>query len=164
MKKYVLIILGILAGAFLAIYIISCIPRQINLEYPAVEYDVNNKDYERLTSVLIQGKFYKRLFSTPVYKGKLSTGGYEISENYELIPLAFLGGELKNQGYIHYTTVVDAKPELKFFGTLFMSDNFKNINIEINDEFNKQPGRKLSIAAPARTRKEAVEIAQALHR
>ncbi len=162
MKKYIIIILMIVLGAFFIIYIVSCIPKQIDIVYPAVEYNTNNMSYEEKTSIKIQGKLYNKLFSRPTFYGRLIIDKYDMTKDYELIQLIF-GAGLENQGFIYYTATDGFDADLQYFGTIFISKNFKTLNIQINDDTDRQSGQNLFISAPAKTREEAEEIFKALH-
>jgi hypothetical protein len=70
---------------------------------------------------------------------------------------------MNGMGALFYTTIINGKPEIIPFGSIWISDNFKTLNILVPDKPDKQTLSDLIISAPAKTREEAIKITKALN-
>ena len=160
MKKKIYITILLLLSISAAIFVWSHVPKTISLEYPAVEYSTYDTGYTKDLKIKIKGKLFKGIFSKPVYKGVIDIAGYGFTKKYELIPITFNPKIMNGMGSLTYTTVIDGKPVLETLGAIWITDNFKSINIEVNNSKNKGT----IISAPAKTLKDALTISQTFYR
>ena len=109
---------------------------------------------------LLTLKVYNGIFSKPVYKGVITIDGYDFTKKYELIPITFDPKIMNGIGSLTYTTVINGNPILETLGAIWITDNFKSINIEVNNSKYKD----IIISAPAKTLQDALKISQAFNR
>jgi len=160
----VILILGCIAVLFGVAMLLSGIPRKIDKELQAVQFRINDEAYSEATSISIKGKLYKRWFTNPRFVGSFVIDNYEYTKTYELLGITFLESLEHGWGGITYHTVVDGKPELESLGVIRTTNNFDELAIwayepKIGDH---KSTTDLMIAAPAHSRKEAVQIYERL--
>lgn len=156
MKKIYLISILLILVISIAIFIFSCIPKSINLECPAVQYRTNDNNYKENIKIRIKGKLCKRIFSKPMFSGDIVIDGYDFTNKYELIPITFDSRIRNGMGALTYTTIINGNPELETLGAIWITDNFKTINIQVNNPSHKGT----TISAPAQTLEDAIKISQ----
>ncbi len=159
-KIYITILLLLSISIAIAIFVWLHSPKTISLEYPAVEYSTKDIGYTKDLKIKIEGKLYKGIFSKPVYEGVIAIDGYDFTKKYELIPIKFDPKIMNGIGSLTYTTIIDGKPVLEMLGAIWITDNFKSINIEVNNSKHKGT----IISAPAKTLKDALKISQTFNR
>ncbi len=156
MKKICLISILLIFVISVVIFISSCIPKSISLEYPAVQYLPNDNGYKENIKIRIKGKLYKRIFGNPLFSGDIVIDGYNFTNEYELIPITFNSKISNGMGTLTYTTVINGNPKLETLGMIWITDNFKSINIEVNNP--NHVGA--TISAPAATLEDAKKVSQ----
>ncbi|MGI2293798.1 MerR family transcriptional regulator [Paenibacillus sp. GXUN7292] len=159
-----ILILGCIAVLFGAVVLLSGIPKKIDKELPAVQFRINDETYSEVTSISIQGKLYKRWFTSPRFAGSLVIDNYEYTKTYELLGITFFDSIQQGWGVLTYSTVIDGRPELESLGLIRITKDFEQLAIwayepKLGDH---KSTTDLLIAAPAQTREEAVRIYEQL--
>ncbi|RIX53680.1 hypothetical protein D3P08_09675 [Paenibacillus nanensis] len=124
-------------------------PERIEREHKSVIYSVEN-DFEKQTSIALEGNYYRNLFGRDVFIGKLMT---DDDLEYE-IKLYDEGGNF--QGSI---TTLNSNNVTETIGSVMTSRHFDNVWVQldnINERYNLSDGY---ITGPATTKEEANQVA-----
>jgi len=131
------------------IYISYNQPEHIEYKYNGIKYQAGNPQNVETINIEIKGKYVKELFVKEVeFFGTIKVGEKVFSCN----PIKF------NR---------DKMGELKSYGTIYVSDEFEKLTIEIlepthNGGYSFSLRKGWLISAPCNSRKEAIEISNAL--
>ena len=168
-------VIKIVAAALILVFLVTCIPRNINIEYPAIRYSENDSDAAIQTSVVIKGKLFKPLFFSSRFEGTFIVEEYDFSKEYKLMDVSFGRGFDKRGTLVYYTYNVEeggsdikyTGSDIKHIGSIWISGNMDRICIlGISPEYAETEGayayEPIIISAPAETREDAVQIADQL--
>ena len=155
----------ILAAALIVVFLVSYIPRNINVEYPAIRYPESGSDVVQ-TSVVIKGKLSRPLFSSPTFKGTIIIEDYNFTKEDRLLSLKF-GKDFEESNDLVYESY-DANTgylDMKGVGYIWILGNMDKIciwgaapeNVGATGDF-----EEVIISAPAETKEDAVQIADQL--
>lgn len=139
-------------------------PREINLEYPAMEYRVGDPSTAESISVRINGTLSRPLFRDAVFNGEMVFDKYEFTHTQRLMEVVF-NQELRNGlSSVYYHRIFDGKPELTGFAMMWIAGDFEQLNLIIFEPIG-EPGiaTDLRISAPAQTYDEAILIDEYLY-
>lgn len=163
MKDKIKKIVLLLAGIFVIVFLITCIPRKIDIDYPAIQYRYNDPEYIVQTSISMKGKLFKPLFFEAKYTGTCVIEGYDFTEDNNPFDMRF-GRSVNGFSVLTYTiTLPNGKPDLEIIGRIGMSGNFDSVYIEgiaLEDIDSTGFREFISISAPAETREEALRIGE----
>ncbi len=137
-------------------------PKKIILEFPAVEYREGEPLSAELTTIIVNGNLTRPIYGKSAFEGQFIIDKYEFTKTYDLIG-TFLFDDISfanNVGYLNYFGVVKGEPIIEQFGTIWLSDDFDQLTILVNEpvgEEQKNAGY-LRISAPAENYDEAMLI------
>lgn len=163
-----------LLGIILLSFVLSYIPKEINLTYTGIQYSKNNTTYAKKITVIVKGKLYKHWFSDSKFVGSIILNNYKITKNKPMFPINFL--RIRNglgilaydtttykkiriqENSSRYALVVD-KPNAKILGNIIIKGNFKTIAIAmfLPDDSMRDMKEIQYISAPAKSRNDAVK-------
>lgn len=161
-------IIKLLAAAFILVFIFTCIPRNIDINYPAIRYYWDNPNNVIQTTVAIKGKLYKPLFFNSRFKGTCIIEEYNFTKDYKMRDLIFekkIFNGAATLCYINYQTGERA-PKTKILGEIWISGDMDKICISgyspefFSSDKNYEP--LMLISAPAQTKEDAMQIVDQL--
>lgn len=160
MKKISIRVTLSLAIIGIIIFLLSCIPKTIDINYPAILYSREDSSMVKRLSITMKGKLYNPLFLNPKYTGTCVIEGYEFTNSYQLIDINFTKG-YDGLGILSYTKILpDGNPDIQMIGSLWISGAIDRLCIFgiKPDEINSNAADRIIISAPAKTREEALKI------
>ncbi len=161
MKKIIITAIKLLLALSIVVLLLSCIPKTIDINYPAVQYSQDDPTIVKNINITMKGKLYKPLFFNSKYVGTCIIEGYDFTKDYQLIDIKFKNRN-SGLGILSYSTILtDGTPEIKQIGDIWLSQSINKLNIfgvapkdiGINGSF-----ESVIISAPANTLDEAKRI------
>lgn len=161
--------LNILLPLIVLIIIITCafvlfydFPQEIDVQYPAMEYRKGDKSSVQATTIEIKGRLSRPLFRDPIFKGEFIIDKYGFTKSYELIDIVFYKNIQNGLGSLTYTTIINGRPIIQSFGSIWISGNFDELKILVYEpiEAENKSSTDLRLIAPAKTYDEARLIDQ----
>ncbi len=166
-------------GSFLlilfVIYGIYTSDISIHKEFPAVKFRLGEEGGIENITIKIDGIYRRSLFSDDVFSGSIYIEGYDFTNDKSgfsnlVSTLADINIDNKGYGRLNYVKI-DSKKVLEnlFQGEVFVKDKFSMMTMTIMEEkSNENPDggwnsvNGILISGPAKTRKEALQIANLL--
>ncbi len=148
--------------------------KRINKEFPAVKYRLGDEETFENITIKINGVYQRRLFFSDVFKGSIYIEGYEFtgttSASINSVILSDIYFEKDGSGWYRYLKTDNGELQKLMMGTIYMDDNFSRVALTVHDDsvdssvtgWSIENG--LIIAAPAKTKEEAVKISNQLLR
>jgi hypothetical protein len=164
-KKKLLVLLKIIlfmiiaAGLFTWLY---KFPQTIDLEYPAIEYRVDDKLSVQERTIRIKGTLSHPMFRNASFKGEFIIDKYDFTKTYDLVEMIFHKDIKNGWSSLTYNDVQNGQPILKSVGSIEISGDFDKLNIQVYEPLNAQSksATDLRISAPSKKYDEAFSINQ----
>jgi len=118
----------------------------------------------KATTITIRGKLSRPLFRDAQFSGAFVIEKYDFTKTYKLMDIVFYKHIRNGWGSLIYTDVVNGKPILQMFGSIWISGTFDKLKIFVYEPLgaDNKSSANLRIVAPAKTYDEAVSINQTL--
>lgn len=155
----VTLIIGLSAFIFLFDF-----PKQINITYPAVEFELGNETSAEETTLIIKGTLKRPLFRNRIFEGQISVDKYPATtDNIMLSGMEFI--ELENDKYASGLFYLDANFDMVIFGAIYTDKEFGQVNLAFQEQDgnsitneNPKSTTRLLLSAPASSYEEADQI------
>lgn len=163
LKDWLLVLIPITIAllGFLALY---DFPKEVDIGYPAVEYQGGNQSSSTITSIRIKGTLFRPLWRDSRFSGQIIIDSYPFTKSYDLIDIEFNKKISNGIGTLSYTQILNGRPDLQMLGAIWISGDFDKLNIwGISKTGAADKSSFPIISAPARSYEEAVSINRLFH-
>ena len=148
------IILLIVLIFIIGIYLFYVYPRQINITYNAIEYQIGNTQIEKPVKINIDGFYYNKILSKDTFGGiitindkKLIANNLLINENGQILSIADSNSGLTSS-----------------YGAIFASNKLNSLTICVYDNRGWSSNDGLMLSAPCNNRAGALAVSNRLLR
>jgi hypothetical protein len=128
------------------------IPKQLNLSYNALEYQLGNTQFQSPTKIKVDGWYYNRIFKKDSFAGTITVGD-KVFSNVKVTESSVLMSYNKTIG------------EFRSFGEIIIGDYCREITLCLFEpKGGWSSGDGMMISAPAASRSQALDISNRLMR
>lgn len=169
MKKTISIVLILAALAMATGAVMYFLPKEVAMNAQGIQYRLGDEaaSLEQPLNVRIEGKIYKSITGQQtLFKGIVDLEGLEIPipENQRKLEISF---DKHNRGMLQYSDIQNGMALPHFVGELYVNKDFSEVAIALLDHEEGRGGgwsgdSGAMIAAPASSRREALEVSNAL--
>lgn len=132
--------------------------KEINLTQTTNIYRLNQTDYKKETTIMIEGRHYKYFYKANKFVGQITIDGYPLTHDYKMLDISFD----KKSGKIHYDSIQNGIIDMFTLGDIIADDNFENILLliyETEDDNHRKwsTNNGLFITLPSTSRSKSLE-------
>ncbi|WP_028594507.1 hypothetical protein [Paenibacillus assamensis] len=153
---FISFVVVIIFGFFIWLYEF---PSRVQFELPAVQFNAGNSKTVKKTIIRVNGTYHRPLFRKERFEGSIQIDSFPFTKSYELVPLTMH----TDKTGVNYTVLTYINPDpsahhIDIVGTMWVSEEWKEIKIEILREGESNNPKGAYIIAPSTSYEEAQVI------
>ncbi|KMK75789.1 hypothetical protein [Alkalihalobacillus pseudalcaliphilus] len=158
-KRIVIIATITIISLFVLIILFYGIPKEISKNFIAYEFIPNETNSGEEVNVQMEGVYRNPVVGNAIFTGNMVINKYDLTESYEMLDLNFDSVFYENMATLTYISVIDGKPKLELYGSVWLVDrDFVHLIITLNE--NAKLGIKdgTKVVIPAKDYNEAFDL------